>query len=110
MRPVRLPHPGFRATGLIRDADGGTGRVRVSVVYVTTCGGTSRQHGDYFPPAQIEAIRIAPGVRVAVQRTRSVRVRFPPGCGAYGKAFAEATNAHGLESFSDPIWFSYRAS
>jgi hypothetical protein len=25
-----------------------------------------------------------------------------------GKAFAEATNAHGLESFSDPMWFEFR--
>jgi hypothetical protein len=106
---VRLPRPELAATALIRDADGGTGRVRVSVVYVTRCGGTSRQHGDYFPPAQIETIRIAPGVRVPVQHRRSARVRFPPGCDAYGKAFAEATNAQGLESFSDPIWFSYVA-
>jgi hypothetical protein len=25
-----------------------------------------------------------------------------------GKVFAEATNASGLESFSDPIWFAYK--
>ena len=90
------------------DADGGTGRVRVSIVYATRCDGVERQHAAYFPPAQLETIRIAPGVRVPAERVRSGRVAFPPGCAVSGKAFAEATNAHSLESFSDPIWFEYR--
>ena len=107
---LALPRPEFDATALIRDGDGGTGRVRVSVVYVTRCDGVERQRADYFPPAQIENVRIAPGVRVPAQRSRSARVRFPAGCDVTGKAFAEATNAAGLESFSDPIWFSYDAS
>ena len=84
--------------------------MRVSVVYVTRCDGVERQNAHYFPPAQIENVRIAPGVRVPVQRSRSARVRFPAGCDVTGKAFAEATNAAGLESFSDPIWFRYSAS
>ena len=29
------------------------------------------------------------------------------GCRVSGKVFAEAINASGLESFSDPIWFVY---
>jgi hypothetical protein len=107
---IALPRPEFAATALIRDGDGGTGRVRVSVVYVTRCDGVERQKADYFPPAQIENVRIAPGVRVPAQRSRSARVRFPAGCDVTGKAFAEATNAAGLESFSDPIWFRYTAS
>jgi hypothetical protein len=104
---VKLPRPGFAATALIRDGDGGTGRVRVSVVSVIHCDGAERQQADYFPPAQIENVRIAPGVRVPAQRSRSARVRFPAGCDITGKAFAEATNAAGLESFSDPIWFRF---
>jgi hypothetical protein len=106
--PVPLVRPELAATALVRDADGGTGRVRVSIIYATRCDGVDRQHAAYFPPAQTEAIRVAPGVRIPVQRTRSARVRFRAGCEVLGKAFAEATNASGLESFSDPIWFAYR--
>jgi hypothetical protein len=105
---LRLARPEVRATALIRDTDGGTGRVRVSVVYATRCGENERQHAAYFPPAQLENVRIAPGVRVPAQRSRSGRVTFPADCIVSGKAFAEATNAHSLESFSDPVWFEYR--
>ena len=104
---LRLTRPRFSATALIRDGDGGTGRIRVSVVYTTRCDGVDQQHGDYFPPAQIETIKIAPGARVPRQRTRSADVRLPDGCDVHGKVFAEATNAAGLEAFSDPIWFRY---
>jgi hypothetical protein len=104
---VTLVRPAITATALIRDADGGTGRIRVSILYATRCGDTDRQHAAYFPPAQIQNIRVAPGTRIPVQRTRRAHVRFPEGCEVLGKAFAEATNASGLESFSDPIWFTY---
>jgi hypothetical protein len=104
---VRLVRPELAATALIRDTDGGTGRIRVSLVYVTRCDGKDRQRAQYFPPPQIESIKIAPGVRTPVQLTRSAHVRFPAGCRVSGKVFAEATNASGLESFSDPIWFTY---
>jgi hypothetical protein len=110
---VTLPRPGFVATGVVRDRDGGTGRIRVSIEYVTRCPGRAgagperRQHAAYFPPAQIVRIRIAPGVLAPTQRTRTASIRFPPRCAVSGKVFAEATNAEGLESFSDPIWFSY---
>jgi hypothetical protein len=104
---VTLVRPAITATALIRDADGGTGRIRVSVVYATRCGDTDRQHVAYFPPAQIQNVRVAPGVRIPVQRTRRAQVRFPAGCEVLGKVFAEATNASGLETFSDPIWFAY---
>ena len=105
-RPV--VRPAITATALIRDADGGTGSIRVSVVSATRCDGTDRQHTAYFPPAQIQAIRVAPGVRVPVQSTHRAQVRFAAGCEVLGKVFAEATNASGVESFSDPIWFAYR--
>lgn len=105
---VPLVRPALAVTALARDADGGTGRIRVSILYATRCDGVDRQHAEYFPPAQIEAIRIAPGVRIPVQRTRSAQVQFKAGCEVLGKVFAEATNASGLESFSDPIWFTYK--
>ena len=47
---VTLVRPAFTATALIRDADGGTGRIRVSVVYATRCDDTDRQHAAFFPP------------------------------------------------------------
>jgi hypothetical protein len=106
--PVTLVRPAITATALIRDADGGTGRIRVSVIYATRCDDRDRQHAAFFPPAQIQNVRVAPGVRVPVQRTRRAQVRFPEGCEVLGKVFAEATNASGLESFSDPIWFAYK--
>jgi hypothetical protein len=106
--PVVLADPELRATGLVRDTDGGTGRIRVSVVYVTRCGDDEQQHAGYFPPAQVETVRIAPGTLVPAQRSRRARVRFPAGCAVRGKVFAEATNAHSLESFSDPIQFVFR--
>jgi hypothetical protein len=105
---VTLVRPAITATALIRDADGGTGRIRVSVIYATRCDDSDRQHAAFFPPAQIQNVRVAPGVRVPVQRTRRAQVRFPEGCEVLGKVFAEATNASGLESFSDPIWFAYK--
>jgi hypothetical protein len=81
--------------------------VRVSIIYATRCGGVDRQHGAYFPPAQIASVRVAPGVRIAIQRTRRATLDFDPRCEVLGKLFAEATNATGLESFSDPIWFRF---
>jgi hypothetical protein len=104
---IALPRPSFTATALIRDAEG-TGRIRVSATYVTECGGRRQEHGAYFPPAMIENIRVAPGVLIANQRVRSATLRFPADCAVEGKVFAEAQNAHGLESFSDPIVFTWR--
>ena len=106
--PVALPTPSFEATALVRDMDGGTGRIRVSAVYVTDCGGRRQQHGDYFPPAQIENIRIPPGALAPNQRMRSAKLAFPAACAVSGQVYAEATNAHGLESISDPIRFTWK--
>jgi len=106
--PITLPRPTFTATALVRDMDGGTGRIRVSAVYVTDCDGRRQEHGDYFPPAQIENIRIPPGALAPNQRTRSATIDFPAGCAVSGRVYAEATNAHGLESISDPIRFTWK--
>jgi len=107
---VALARPEVRATALIRDADGGTGRIRLSVHWVEDCGDEMRRQTVDLPPAQIVRIKVTPGVRVPVERRRSARVRLPRGCTVVGKAFADATSASGLESFSDPVRFTYRGS
>jgi hypothetical protein len=104
---IALPEPAFTATALIRDADG-TGRIRVSATYTTECDGRRQEHGAYFPPAMIENVRLMPGVMAPNQRVRSATLRFPADCAVSGKVFAEAMNAHGLESFSDPILFTWK--
>jgi hypothetical protein len=106
--PVALPRPAFTATALARDTDGGTGRIRVSVVYFTHCGGRRQQYTRYFPPSQIERIRLAPGVLAPTQRTRTVKLALPSACPVSGVLYAEATNAHELESVSDPIRFTWK--
>jgi hypothetical protein len=106
--PIALPRPSFTATALVRDLDGGTGRIRVSAVYVTRCDGRDQEHGAYFPPAQIVNIRIPPGALAPSQRMRTATLRFPPECAVSGRVYAEATNAHGLESISDPIRFTWK--
>ena len=104
---VTLAVPEVRATALIRDADGGTGRIRITVSWEARCGGERRNRTVNLPPAQIVRIRLAPGVRAPVERRRTARVRLPRGCRVTGEAFADATNASGLESFSDPVRFTY---
>ena len=105
---VELARPTLDATALVRDMDGGAGRVRVSAVYTTECDGRRRTHGESFPPAPIQGIRVAPGTRVPTQRRRSATIDLPAGCAVSGRVYAEATNAHGLESISDPIRFTWR--
>jgi hypothetical protein len=107
---VTLARPEVRATALIRDRDGGTGRIRLSVHWVEECAGGRRRRTVDLPPSQIERIRVAPGVLVPVERRRSARVALPRACRVTGKAFADATNASGLESFSDPVRFRYRGN
>jgi len=107
---VELARPEVRATALIRDADGGTGRIRLTVHWQADCAGEKRRRTVNLPPSQIERIRLAPGVLAPVERRRSGRVRLPRGCRVTGETFADATNASGLESFSDPVRFVYRGS
>ena len=107
---VELARPEVRATAMILDPDGGTGRIRLTVRWVADCDGERRARTVHLPPSQIERIRIAPGVPAPVERRRSARVPLPRGCRVTGEAFADATNASGLESFSDPVRFSAAAA
>jgi hypothetical protein len=112
---IRAGDPGrtgrLRATAIARDDDGGTGRVRLSLTYVVRCGDRARRITEHRPPAQIAAVRLAPGTPAPVQRTRSatLRLRAGPGCTADGAVFAEATNAHGLQAVSHRLRFRYEA-
>ncbi len=107
-RAVELARPAFRATAIIRDEDGGTGRIRLTVRYQATCGGRRERTTLHRPPSQIERIRLTPGTRAPTERRRTGRFRLSAGCRVTGEAFADATNAHGLESFSDPVRFVVR--
>ena len=90
-------------TAVTRDPEG-TGRIRVSLLYRAPCrGGLVTRN---FPPAGIARILITPGTTVPARRSRSVRVRLPP-CPVTGKAWADATNAHGLDAYSEPVRFRY---
>jgi hypothetical protein len=108
--PLRLGRPDLRLTALTRDGDGGTGRIRVSVSYVRRCGESVTRTTRHFPPSEIARVRVAPGAVVPAERGREARLRLDAGsagCSIRGKAWADATNASGLESFSDQIRFEY---
>lgn len=105
--PLQLELPELDLTALTRDADGGTGRIRVSMTYVRSCDGAVERRTRHFPPSEIARVRVAPGAVVPAERRRRARVQFEPGCRIRGKAWADATNASGLESFSDQIHFDY---
>jgi hypothetical protein len=61
----------------------------------------------HFPPAEIARVQLPPGALAPAERRRRARLRLAlrPGCVLRGKAWADATNASGLESFSDQIRF-----
>ncbi len=108
--PVRLDRPTLELTAITRDEDGGTGRVRVSVEYVRTCAGEAVRRKLHFPPSEIARVRLAPGARAPAERRRRASVRLEAGgsgCTVRGRAWADATNASGLESFSDQTRFEY---
>lgn len=107
----------LRAVGVGRDLDGGLGRIRVSIAETVECrapGGPAhrRRQVRYVPPPMIERIRLAPGTRTSTHRTRSVPIAAcRPGeraVGVAGEAWAEATNAHGLEAVSSHLRFRAR--
>ena len=103
-----------------RDRDGGVGRARVSIRARLTCrssGGSvaTRPLVRYVPPAQVERIRIAPGTRIRTELRRTVTQRFHTGgCidGTLerfsGQAWADTTNASGLDATSRHIHFASR--
>jgi hypothetical protein len=116
-RPVRLPSPAIALTAVVHDDDGGTGRIRASLTYIRDCRdpGTGRRTTQrarrYFPPSEIARVKLPPGGRAPVERVRRAAVRLPTqtDCVIRGKAWADATNASGLESFSDHVPFVFRA-
>jgi hypothetical protein len=111
--PIRVRQPSLALTALVHDRDGGTGRVRVSLTYERICldpaTGVKRIHRRtlYFPPSEIARVKLPPGAVAPGERRRRGRVRLDsgPDCAVRGKAWADATNASGLESFSDQIRF-----
>jgi hypothetical protein len=103
-----------------RDRDGGMGRARVAIRLQVTCrstGGkvTTRPLVRYVPPPQIERIRIAPGTRTRTELRRTVTQHFDNGACVggvlerfRGQAWADTTNASGLDATSKHIHFASR--
>ena len=112
LEPVSLGEPVLIATALARDADGGTGRVRVTATYETLCGDRVRRFTEHDPPPQIGPILLAPGTEAPAERSRTVRMRLNVGedCTAEGDVLAEATNAHDLQAVSRHVRFRYQSS
>jgi hypothetical protein len=115
--PVRLRSPAIALTAVIRDEDGGTGRIRASLTYNRECRDpdtgrrTTQRATRYFPPSEIARVKLPPGARAPVERIRRAAVRLPTqtDCVIRGKTWADGTNASGLESFSDQVPFVFRA-
>jgi hypothetical protein len=114
--PVRLRSPAIALTAVVHDDDGGTGRIRASLTYVNECRDsdngrrTNQRATHYFPPSEIARVKLPPGSRAPAERIRRAAVRLPTqaDCVIRGEAWADATNASGLESFSDPVPFVFR--
>jgi hypothetical protein len=106
---VTLARPSFRATAAGRDAEGGVGRIRLSVVSTTRCGDEERRRVRYLPPPQIASVRLRPGASAPVERQRSARIRLDagPGCTVTGEVWAEATDAHGLQAVTGHAGFRF---
>ena len=68
----------------------------------------------YVPPAQIVRIRIAPGTRTRTELRQTVTERFDTKCMGgtlerfSGEAWADTTNASGLDATSKHIHFASR--
>jgi hypothetical protein len=103
-----------------RDRDGGMGRARVAISARLTCrdtGGrvTTEPFVRYVPPPQVVRIRIAPGTPTRTELRRTVTQRFGTDecMGATlerfsGQAWADTTNASGLDATSKHIHFASR--
>ena len=112
----RLGEP-LRITAVTRDPDGGAARARVSILERSSCLNTStaerttRLNQRYFPPAQIARAKVPPGVVLPRVESRTVRLSFTgERCsGDWIPArsrvtlWADATNAHEMESSSAPV-------
>jgi hypothetical protein len=103
-----------------RDRDGGMGRARAAIRARLTCrsaGGevVTRPLVRYVPPPQVERIRIAPGTRTRTELRRTVTHHFDSAecMGGVlerfsGQAWADTTNASGLDATSRHIHFASR--
>ena len=105
---TRLAQPVLRATAVARD-EGGTGRIRLSVVTTTRCGDQERRRVRYLPPPQIENVAIPPGASAPVERQRSARIPLDTNrnCTVTGEVWAEATDAHGRQAVTRHAGFEY---
>jgi hypothetical protein len=114
------PDEPFAVTVVGRDPDGGMGRARVAIRARFTCRSADGEVARllrlvrYVPPPQIVRIRIAPGTRIRTELRRTVTQRFDTRCGAgylerfSGEAWADVTNASGLDATSKHIRFGSR--
>jgi hypothetical protein len=102
-----------------RDRDGGMGRAGVAIRARLTCrsaGGevSTRPLVRYVPPAQVVRIRIVPGTRTRTELRRTVRQSFDAQCPGgtlerfSGQAWADTTNASGLDATSRHVHFRSR--
>ena len=102
-----------------RDSDGGMGRARVSIRARLTCRSTggkvvTRPLVRYVPPPQVVRIRIAPGTRTRTELSQTATERFDTKCMGgtlerfSGEAWADTTNASGLDATSKHIHFASR--
>ncbi|HEX6583043.1 MAG TPA: hypothetical protein VF056_05515 [Thermoleophilaceae bacterium] len=118
---LELTEPRLRGTTVGEDPNGGIARVRVSISERISCRGDDgmrfeRLRARYFPPPQIEQIRVAPGVRLPGRSTRSRLLALAGGrCGAnaeatevHGELWGEVINGHGLETITPPVRFRHR--
>ena len=110
------PDEPFAVTVVGRDADGGMGRARVAIRARVTCRSSdgdvvTRRLVRYVPPPQIVRIRVAPGTRIRTELRRTVKQRFDTRCADGtlerfdGEAWADVTNASGLDATSKHIRF-----
>jgi len=106
-------------TVLGRDRDGGMGRARVSIRARLTCRSTggkvaTRPLVRHVPPAQVVRVRIAPGTHTRTELRQTVTERFDTKCTGgtlerfSGDAWADTTNASGLDATSKHIHFANR--
>ena len=96
------------------------GRARVAIKGRLTCRSTdgevtTQPFVRYVPPPQVVRIRIAPGTRTRTELRQSVTQRFDAAeCngasleGFTGQAWADTTNASGLDATSKHIHFASR--
>jgi hypothetical protein len=106
---LTLREPRVRVTGVARDAEGGTGRIRVSMTSTTRCGADVRRRTAYLPPPQIENVALPPGARAPAERQRTARLEVAAGrgCSVRGEVWAEATDAHGNQAVTRHAGFRY---